>query len=112
MIESHTVRVENLNSITADEFKQLCLDTDKLSLISKQSSITRSAIKALPQCLAGLRSYIHGMKIKRTNMRYEHKIKRDEQKAAGVFDGRFKQRVVIDKKKQAKRDWARLRSQI
>jgi len=29
-------------------------------------------------------------------MRYEHKIKRDEQKAAGVFDGRFKQRVVID----------------
>ena len=35
MIESHTVRVENLNSITADEFKQLCLDTDKLSLISK-----------------------------------------------------------------------------
>ncbi len=35
MIESHTVRVENLNSITADEFKQLCLDTEKLSLISK-----------------------------------------------------------------------------
>lgn len=40
-------------------------------------------------------------------MRYEHKIKRDEQKAAGVFDGRFKQRVVVDKKKQAKREWAK-----
>jgi hypothetical protein len=50
------------------------------------------------------------MKLKRTVMRYEHKIKRDEQKAAGVFDGRFKQRVVIDKKKQAKREWARLKA--
>ena len=35
MIESHTIRVENLNSITTDEFKQLCIDTDKLQLISK-----------------------------------------------------------------------------
>ena len=35
MIESHTVRVENFNSITVDEFKGLCLDTDKLTLISK-----------------------------------------------------------------------------
>ena len=45
-------------------------------------------------------------------MRHEHKIKRNEQKAAGAFDGRFKQRVVIDKKKQAKREWARLKAQI
>jgi hypothetical protein len=35
MIESHTVRVDNMNNITADEFKQLCADTDKLTLISK-----------------------------------------------------------------------------
>lgn len=35
MIESHTIRVDNMNNITADEFKQLCADTDKLTLISK-----------------------------------------------------------------------------
>ncbi len=35
MVESYTVRVENFNNITADEFKGLCLDTDKLTLISK-----------------------------------------------------------------------------
>jgi hypothetical protein len=50
------------------------------------------------------------MKLKRMNMRYEHTVKRNEQKAAGVFDGRFKQRVIKDKKKQAKREWARLKS--
>lgn len=55
-------------------------------------------------------TYLNAMKLKRTVMRYEHKIKRDEQKAAGVFDGRFKQRVIIDKKKQAKREWARLKA--
>lgn len=52
------------------------------------------------------------MKVKRTKMRYEHTVKRNEQKAAGAFDGRFKQRVIKDKKKQAKREWARLKSQI
>jgi hypothetical protein len=50
------------------------------------------------------------MKVKRTKMRYEHTVKRNEQKEAGVFDGRFKQRVIKDKKKQAKREWARLKS--
>ena len=35
MIESHTIRVDNMNNITSDEFKQLCADTDKLQLISK-----------------------------------------------------------------------------
>jgi len=30
----------------------------------------------------------------------EKKIKRQEQKDAGVFDGRFKQRVVKNKKKE------------
>jgi hypothetical protein len=50
------------------------------------------------------------MKLKRTVMRYEHTVKRNEQKAAGAFDGRFKQRVIIDKKKQAKREWARLKA--
>jgi hypothetical protein len=63
---------------------------------------------ALSWCLAKFRSYIYGIKL--NDMRYEHKIKRDEQKAAGAFDGRFKQRVVIDKKKQAKREWARLKA--
>jgi len=43
---------------------------------------------------------------------YQHKVKRDEQKSSGVFDGRFRQRVVVDKKKQSKRDWARQKQYI
>ncbi len=35
MVESYTVRVDNFNSITVDEFNGLCLDTDKLTLVSK-----------------------------------------------------------------------------
>jgi hypothetical protein len=50
------------------------------------------------------------MKNKCVDIRLEQKIKREEQKAAGVFDGRFKQRVIIDKKKQAKLEWARLKA--
>ena len=33
-------------------------------------------------------------------VRYEHTVKREEQKAQGVFDGRFKQRVIVNKKKK------------
>jgi hypothetical protein len=39
--------------------------------------------------------------------KYEHTIKRKEQAAAGAFDGRFRMRVVVDKKKKAARVWAR-----
>lgn len=34
-------------------------------------------------------------------------IKRKEQIAAGVYDGRYRTNVVVDKKKKAKRNWAR-----
>lgn len=37
----------------------------------------------------------------------EAKIKRKEMVAAGAYDGRYKQRVVTDKKKQANKMWAR-----
>ena len=43
-------------------------------------------------------------------MRYEHTVKREEQKAQGVFDGRFRQRIIVDKKKKLNKDWARLKS--
>lgn len=32
---------------------------------------------------------------------------RDRQKAEGYFDGRYRVKVVPDKKKKAKKDWAR-----
>lgn len=34
-------------------------------------------------------------------------LKRKEQVAAGVYDGRYKVKVIPDKKKKAKRNWAR-----
>ena len=37
----------------------------------------------------------------------ESKIKRKEMVAAGAYDGRFRQRTVVDKKKQANKRWAR-----
>jgi hypothetical protein len=40
---------------------------------------------------------------------YENKVKREEQKQAGVFDGRFRSRVVSDTKKQSKKYWARMK---
>jgi hypothetical protein len=36
----------------------------------------------------------------------ESKIKRREMIEAGAYDGRYKQRVVTDKKKQANKRWA------
>jgi hypothetical protein len=37
----------------------------------------------------------------------ELKIKRKEMIAAGAYDGRYRQRMVVDKKKQANKNWAR-----
>lgn len=37
----------------------------------------------------------------------ESKIKRREMLEAGAYDGRYRQRVVVDKKKQANKKWAR-----
>ena len=33
--------------------------------------------------------------------------KRRELLASGVYDGRYRQRVVVDKKKKASKNWAR-----
>lgn len=33
--------------------------------------------------------------------------KRKDQLNAGVYDGRYRTKVVVDKKKKAKRNWAR-----
>ncbi len=37
----------------------------------------------------------------------ELKIKRKEMIAAGAYDGRYRQRMIVDKKKQANKNWAR-----
>ena len=34
-------------------------------------------------------------------------IKRKDQLDAGLFDGRYRQRVVVNKKKKAQKNWAR-----
>lgn len=36
MVESRTIRIDSFNDITTDEFKQLCHDTDKLTLIKER----------------------------------------------------------------------------
>ena len=38
---------------------------------------------------------------------YQRTLKRIEQKEAGLFDGRFKAKVVPNKKKKAQKEWAR-----
>ena len=38
---------------------------------------------------------------------YERTIKRSDQKEAGVFDGRYKPKVISNKKKKAQKNWAR-----
>lgn len=38
---------------------------------------------------------------------YERTIKRKDQLDAGLFDGRYRQRVVVNKKKKQSRNWAR-----
>ena len=37
----------------------------------------------------------------------ERQIKRKDQLNAGLFDGRYRQRVVVNKKKKQRRNWAR-----
>lgn len=38
---------------------------------------------------------------------YQRTIKRKDQLDAGLFDGRYRQRVVVNKKKKAQKNWAR-----
>ena len=40
----------------------------------------------------------------------QHQYKRQDQVDQGVYDGRYRTKVVIDKKKQAKKLWARLKN--
>ncbi len=37
----------------------------------------------------------------------QRQIKRKDQLDAGLFDGRYRQRVVVNKKKKAQKNWAR-----
>ena len=37
----------------------------------------------------------------------ERQIKRKDQLQSGLFDGRYRQRVVVNKKKKQSRNWAR-----
>ena len=38
---------------------------------------------------------------------HQNSFKRKDQLEAGLFDGRYRQRVVVDKKKKNARNWAR-----
>lgn len=42
----------------------------------------------------------------------DRKIKRKDQVASGMYDGRYRQRVVVDKKKQQAKKWARGKSKV
>jgi hypothetical protein len=37
----------------------------------------------------------------------QRQLKRKDQLQAGLFDGRYRQRVVVNKKKKAQKNWAR-----
>lgn len=37
----------------------------------------------------------------------EHSIKRQQQLEDGAFDGRYRTKIVVDKKKKLARNWAR-----
>lgn len=41
------------------------------------------------------------------NKNYNLKVKRKEMVESGAYDGRFRVRVVLDKKKQTKKNWSR-----
>jgi hypothetical protein len=41
------------------------------------------------------------------NTDIQRQIKRKDQLDAGLFDGRYRQRVVVNKKKKAQKNWAR-----
>ncbi len=38
---------------------------------------------------------------------YELTLKRREMVSSGAYDGRFREKIVVDKKKKEKKDWAR-----
>ncbi len=37
----------------------------------------------------------------------ENQLKRQEMVKAGAYDGRFREKIVLDKKKKASKNWAR-----
>jgi hypothetical protein len=39
--------------------------------------------------------------------KYELTLKREEMVKAGAYDGRFREKTVVDKKKKEKKEWAR-----
>jgi len=45
-------------------------------------------------------------KVKRLKLNL-NSCKREDQLEAGLFDGRYRQKVVVDKKKKNARNWAR-----
>ena len=38
---------------------------------------------------------------------YELTLKRRERVSSGAYDGRFREKIVVDKKKKASKNWAR-----
>lgn len=42
----------------------------------------------------------------------EHKIKRKEQVEAGAYDGRFRTKVIVDKKKKQSKRWAKINKKV
>jgi hypothetical protein len=41
--------------------------------------------------------------------RYENQLKRQEMVNAGAYDGRFREKIVVDKKKKTNKNWARMK---
>jgi hypothetical protein len=39
--------------------------------------------------------------------KYELTLKRTEMVASGAYDGRFREKIVVDKKKKERKEWAR-----
>lgn len=44
--------------------------------------------------------------------KYENQQKRAEMVKAGAYDGRFREKVVVDKKKKANKGWARMKFSV
>lgn len=43
-------------------------------------------------------------------MKPRQSTKRKDQVSQGVYDGRYKTKIIVDKKKQAKKLWARIKN--
>ncbi len=43
---------------------------------------------------------------------YENQLKRQEMVKAGAYDGRFREKIVVDKKKKASKNWARMKFSV